>query len=332
MYSDGVKVSKISEDLSVSQYIVKQAVLRMLQRGSMCDRRRSGRNPRLTKRDVRLIKYQAMHGLYCSANTMAADVLRTYGLHISGRHTQRLLRRYGFHRYADRAAAPVTKSWRRARREFYRTNLDTNWNHVVFTDEKIFNLQSNGRIKYYARSFEEYQEKHHRLPLKNTASVKVWGAITSNGVGPLICVSRHMNCDDYVREVLVPTIGNHGLRARLLGLREHTVPDFLWQQDNASFHKAPAAQRFFVNRNVRVMKWPPNSPDLSPIENIWNMLQYKLRVHQTTTGTIFNNETLFEAITQAWNSISREECCSLIESMPERLNELFRRNYNLIDY
>ncbi len=332
MYSDGVRVSKIAEELGVSTYIVKHAVQGMLERGSLADRHRTGRCPTLTPRSVRLIKYNAMRDLYCSANTLAAEMRRSYGVSVTGRHTQRLLRRYGFHRYADRVTAPVTPKWRRARRDFYRSNLDTNWNRVVFTDEKLFTMESSGRIKYYARSFEEYQEKHHRLPFAHTASVKVWGALTNNGVGPLIRVDRHMKCNDYVRQVLEPTIGNGTLQARLMGLGGHSVKDFRWQQDNAPFHTAPAAQRFFESRHIEVMKWPAYSPDLSPIENLWNMLEYKLRVYQTTTGTIFNDDSLFQAIQAAWNSVTIDECHALIGSMPDRLNELFRRNYNIIDY
>ena len=332
MYSEGSTMSEIATNLGISKYIVQHAVQRMLDRGSLVDRPRPGRCRRLTSRSGRLIKYTAMRDLYCSANTLAAEVGRTYGVHVSGRHTQRILRTHGFHRYADRVTSPVTPLWRRARREFYRSNLDTNWDHVVFSDEKIFTLESSGRIKYYARSFEEYQEKHHKLPRGRTATIKVWGAISNHGVGPLILVSRRMKCEDYVHEVLEPTIGTRRLRAKIIGSSCLTVPDFLWQQDNASFHNAPAAKRFFESRNVSVLKWPANSPDLSPIENLWNMLEYKIRVLQTTTSTIFNEETLFQAVKDAWNSVTRAECHALIASMPERLNELFRRDYYTIDY
>ena len=67
-------------------------------------------------------------------------------------------------------------------------------------------MESNGRIKYYARSYEEYQEKHHRLPRSHAALIKVWGVISYHGVGPLYRVSRHMDNDEFVRTVLQPAI------------------------------------------------------------------------------------------------------------------------------
>ena len=332
MYADGIRVSTVAETLGVSNYIVKNSVVRMLQTGGMADRPRSGKTTRLSSRSRRLVKYSAMRGLYCSANTLASDMGRIYKVRISGRHTRRALRAYGFHRYADKLGPRITPKWRRARREFYRTNLATDWKHVVFTDEKVFAQESNGRIKYYARSFEEYQEKHHTLPFGHAARIKVWGAISDYGVGPLILVDSHMTTADYVRDVLQPAIGNRRQRAGLLGRRGGSVRDFIWQQDNAPCHHGPAARHFFESRNIHVMKWPAYSPDLSPIENIWNILQYRLRVQQTTTGTVYNNETLFRAVQEAWNSITQEECRAIIRSMPDRLNELFRRNYNIIDY
>ena len=48
--------------------------------------------------------------------------------------------------------------------------------------------------------------------------------------------------------------------------------DRIWQQDNATAHTAKIV-RSWLSENVKTLAdWPPNSPDLSPIENLWGKL------------------------------------------------------------
>lgn len=332
MYSDGLPIKNAAEFLNISPYVARSAVHRLLLKGTIVDKRHPGRCSRLTNRDMRHVKLTATKGLYYSASILAKEISSDLGIALSGRHTIRLLHRFGYHRYADRAAPALTTRWRNARREFYRANLATNWKHVVFTDEKIFRLKKCGRLKYYARSFEEYQEKHHRLPHDTGKSLKVWGAISHYGVGPLFEVSKSMNCNDYTAKILAPLLSTSRQRGMLVGCSSVCPKDFLWQQDNAGFHHAKAATDFFERHNISVLKWPSYSPDLSPIENVWNMISYKLRTRQIASGTILRGKALLKAIQSEWYSITPQQCNVLVGSMPDRLNEMFRRNYGIIDY
>ena len=55
------------------------------------------------------------------------------------------------------------------------------------------------------------------------------------------------------------------------------INDILFQQDNAACHTSydsKAAIKILFDKSR--INWPPNSPDLSPIENVWAILKEKL--------------------------------------------------------
>ncbi len=52
--------------------------------------------------------------------------------------------------------------------------------------------------------------------------------------------------------------------------------DWIFQQDNAPCHKSRLVNSYFVENKIRVMPWPLRSPDLNPIEHVWNFIDKKL--------------------------------------------------------
>ena len=49
------------------------------------------------------------------------------------------------------------------------------------------------------------------------------------------------------------------------------------QEDNYSIHKSKVSKAYTILKNIRVIDWPPNSPDLSPIENLWAVLKQRIQ-------------------------------------------------------
>uniref|UniRef100_A0A803K0Y4 Tc1-like transposase DDE domain-containing protein n=1 Tax=Xenopus tropicalis TaxID=8364 RepID=A0A803K0Y4_XENTR len=55
-------------------------------------------------------------------------------------------------------------------------------------------------------------------------------------------------------------------------------PGFLLMQDNARPHVARVCQQFLQDEGIDAMDWPACSPDLNPIEHIWDIMSRS--IHQ----------------------------------------------------
>lgn len=78
---------------------------------------------------------------------------------------------------------------------------------------------------------------------------------------------------------------------------------------------------------VTVLEWPPNSPDLSPIENAWAIVSEIIKKKN------FRSFGTFQAgLINEWNGIGLKVLRSLIDSMPKRLELVLASNGERIEY
>ena len=84
-------------------------------------------------------------------------------------------------------------------------------------------------------------------------------------------------------------------------------------QDNAPCHKAKKIIKFLKVKNIETMDWPPQSPDLNPIENLWKTLGERVRQKNPA-----NTEKLWQFLKTEWEKITIDECRSLIDSCIKR--------------
>ena len=92
--------------------------------------------------------------------------------------------------------------------------------------------------------------------------------------------------------------------------------DILFQQDNAACHtsyESKAVNKVLFDKNC--IKWPPNSSDLSPIENVWAILKEKLSKRK-----IRNLDDLRDNILDIWTKFLTSLCKKLCEQYDKKLN------------
>ncbi|UYV63766.1 K02A2.6-like, partial [Cordylochernes scorpioides] len=101
-------------------------------------------------------------------------------------------------------------------------------------------------------------------PTVRQRGIMVWGAIAYDSRSPLLHIQGTMTAQRYVDDVLRPVTLPY-----LQG-----VPNALYQQDNARPHTARISQQAL--QDVQMLPWPPYSPDLSPIEHVWDIIGRRL--------------------------------------------------------
>ncbi|UYV81650.1 hypothetical protein LAZ67_20001813 [Cordylochernes scorpioides] len=177
--------------------------------------------------------------------------------HIESNNTQRV---------CEKTAIDPTN--RRQRLEWCRARSTwmTEWHRVVFSDESPFCLSSDSRrVRVWRRRGERSNPAAIvERPTVRQRGIMVWGAIAYDSRSPLLRIQGTMTAQRYVDDVLRPVTLPY-----LQG-----VPNALYQQDNARPHTARISQQAL--QDVQMLPWPPYSPDLSPIEHVWDIIGRRL--------------------------------------------------------
>lgn len=71
-----------------------------------------------------------------------------------------------------------------------------------------------------------------------------------------------MTAQRYAEEILKPHVMSSAVAAG---------NSFVSQPDNARSHRNPLVENMFESETIQYMEWPAHSPDLNPIDHVWDM-------------------------------------------------------------
>lgn len=107
-------------------------------------------------------------------------------------------------------------------------------------------------------------------------------------------------------------------------LCQHTQPtmtvigkDAIYMDDNARAHRSGDVDAYMQEVGIRRLDWPARSPDLNPIEHVWDLLKRRVRTAQPPPQNI---RELKRVISAEWEHIPQDIIKNLVESMPRRLH------------
>ena len=136
----------------------------------------------------------------------------------------------------------------------------------------------------------------------------VWGCFVNNTPGPLVIIEETVNARKYL-EILE----NHFLPF-YNSLDDENV--YIFQGDNAAVHRAQIVIDWKADKLIGTLPWPAQSPDLNPIEHVWDFLERRVRGRRPTPKS---KAELMSALQEEWVTIDPQYLENLVSSMPRRV-------------
>ncbi|GFU57347.1 transposable element Tc1 transposase [Trichonephila clavipes] len=282
---EGRKITDVAREFDIAHSVVSR-LWKSFKTTGKCSRRHGGGRVRsTTPAEDRYIVLSAKRNRRTTAQQVANQFLAASGKQISRKTVARRLRGGGLYARRPVVCVPLTRQHRTARLQWCREHhnwTEQDWACVLFSDESRFSLSSDCRRQLIWRDSgtayrpENIQEKD-RYP---TCSIMVWAGIMINGRRRLHVVANGtMTGQRYIDEVLLP----------------HDCLDC---------------------EDIQRLVWPARSPDLNPIENVWDALgrQVAGRNYLPT-----NKNTLIRVLTEEWDKLPQQLLDNVVQSMVLRV-------------
>jgi transposase len=331
----------VADSFGISRNVVGKYWKRYNATGGVARQPGSGRKP-IVNRDV---EHKAME-LVTGSDSLSADNAGKQ-LHAEGellravhrttiiRAAHRAAKRTGEKLWVQRSKPPkaMTTATKEKRLAFALANLQTDWSHVMFTDRKKFHFRYPGSKVKPCRWV--------RGPAKNCKAtayqpsrpqcLNIYAGITKYGVSKAHFVAgtskytpQHNNKKGQQAKNITESEYKVVVKETLLpeGRRLFTtqgISSWTLQMDGDPSHNcAPSVVKKWNKDNnssvKQLAKWPPNSPDLSPIENVWGCLQRKVDQKGCNSFEEFKQAVLSELA-----AVPKQHLFNMLNSMKKRI-------------
>jgi transposase len=189
---------------------------------------------------------------------------------------------------------------------------------VVWSDESTYTqFRTTGFGRVWREPSEEFSEDCIATTVGKSFGRMFWGCFSWIGLGPLVPLVGRVTGVAH-REILanyaIPTVKLHAKKIK---------KKFLFQEDNAPVHIAKVARSFLTSSNVELLPWPAQSPDITPIENIWSHIEVKIRQRDSQPSNVTQLE---QWVKEEWDAVPVDYYRNLIKSMPRRVQAVLEAN------
>ena len=324
LYRYGLSVTQIAKCLDRPWSTIKGVITRIKTRGTTAVRKQSGRTKKVDSRDVRRVIVTYKTHRRATITQLMYFFHESYHKQVSLSTFVRILKGLGVYRRVLKKQVIIRPPniikrlrWCRQRRKW--TLAD--WGNYIFTDESQVVVNKQGKVKIW-RTKDEKGRPHLVVPEEQRqVQLMIWGCITKSGVGTLGRISGYINSVKYIQIIDEKIWG--------VILKEFPDGNFIFVHDNAPVHVSQETTRWFDENGLRASDWPPQSPDLNIIENVWRYLKTEL---SKRTRYIMTKDMLWHEILTVWNNIPAEFISDLYKSLPRRMSEVIKMKGNMTKY
>ena len=253
-----------------------------------------------------------------TAKVLSDRIFEQFGRRISEPRINAVRRECGWTINGTRYCQLIRLVNREKRVEWCTRMLETEetFDNVIFTDESKIEMGQVSKRSYRKRGFAV---PRHAKP-KHPYSLLVWGGISKRGTTPLVIFKGNMNSIFFQQ---------HILEAAFIPFVNAAYQDsHRLYQDNDSKHTSRSTQAFMEEHNINWWRSPAESPDLNPIELVWDEMK-----HYINTQVRPRKKEDFEAgLHEFWGTLTAERCTSYINHLVKVIPKVIEVNGEASSY
>jgi transposase/uncharacterized coiled-coil protein SlyX len=285
-----------------------RSVRHWLTHSDLQDSPRSGRKRKTTAEEDERIEQEARETKF----TTPRRIKRKLGLDVSSRTIDRRLIEVGLFGRVARHKKKFSEEEIRKRLSFaqgYKNWSAADWMRVEFADEKIFWGEGFWGQVFVRRPKGEALNPEYCVDQDpHPTKVSAWACFSGHGLGYMYIFNENMDA-----KLLQGILGTHLIESAELHFDIEHAERWWFLQDNAPQHKSVLVRTWLFNNGIQCIDFPPYSPDLNPIENLWTDLARRVEEFQCETM-----EELQDIVAEEWKNTDKDLLRSLARSMPER--------------